>query len=302
MSQETTPNQRLLMALVAVLLGLFLIFIAPFIAVRALNTPLHRLVEVFQVQEPDGVWDTPVKILTATYYVWMTFFVFAGAALLVIANDIRKGVKWARPLALALLSIPSIGGMTMTIPWLVLVMGDALGNKNPDAGVPPALSIMGLGLLGYFIVLLAEKADWKTKLAQVVVFTTTGVVGGFVWMNAQHGVRYFSKLPSAPFMEASESVPELFLGGYVNYAAVLLLIPAIGLMAARKRAGLQLALVGALVTFAVALLAFLDRVALNPVAAQEWLRGALLSAVMAAVLVIPFFSQRILGEKGASEA
>ncbi len=53
-----------------------------------------------------------------------------------------------------------------------------------------------LGLVGYFITLLTEKADWKTKVAQVATFTALGIVGGMVFMNAQHGVRHFLHNPS----------------------------------------------------------------------------------------------------------
>ncbi len=297
MTNVTTPAGRTLMAIIAVLVGFFLMFLSPFITMNALNPALHRLVEVFQVQEPAGVWDTPVGILSATFHFWLTLFVFAGAALVVIAKDIRADKPWARPLALALLSIPSIGGMTMVIPWMVLVMGDALGNKNAEAGLPAAMPIMLIGLAAYFIVLLTEKATMKTKLAQVVVFTALGIVGGMVWMNAQHGVRYFLGRPSAPFFESGESNPELFLGGIVMYAAVSLFILAIGLLAARKESGWYLAMVSAIVTFVAAFLAFIDRITVNPVAAQEWMRGALLSALLVAILVIPFFKKNVLSGK-----
>ncbi|MCB9444422.1 MAG: hypothetical protein H6669_09315 [Ardenticatenaceae bacterium] len=295
MTQETTQKGRTFMAVVIGLAGLFLLFLAPFIAVKALNTPLHRLVEVFQVQDPEGVWDTPVGILTSTYYVWIGLFVFAGAALVMIANDVRVNKPWARPLALMLLSIPSIGGLTMTIPWMVLVMTDALGNNNPAAGAPPAIPIMAVGLVAYFIVLLTEKSARSTKIAQVVVFAMLGLVGGFVWMNAQHGVRYFISAPVYLRAEAGGSNPELFYGGFVNYAAVMLFVPAIGLLAARKESGWYLAMIGAILTFAAAFLSYIDRMGVNPAAAIEWLRGALLSAVLLVILVIPFFKNHVLG-------
>ena len=295
MTQDTTQRGRNIMAIVVFLVGLFLLFLAPYTAMKALDTPLHRLVEIFQVQQPDEVWDTPVGILTATYYVWVGLFTFAGATLVMIANDVRKGKQWARPLSLMLLAIPSIGGLTMTIPWMVLVMTDALGNKNPDAGAPPALIIMIVGLVAYFIVLLTEKSDLKTKTAQIVVFTALGLVGGFVWMNAQHGVRYFNSVPVYLRALSTGSNPELFYGGYVNYAAVMLFVPAIGLLAARKEAGWYLAMIGAILTFVAAFLSYIDRLGVNPAAAVEWQRGAMLSAVLLIILVIPLFKNRVLG-------
>lgn len=295
MTNETTKTGRLVMAIVVVLVGIFLMVLAPYITINALNPALHRLVEVFQPAEPDGVWDTPVKILSATFHTWMALFVFAGALLVLIAKDIYADKKWARPLALALLAIPSIGGMTFVIPHMVLVLTGPGGTKNPDAGVPAGLPIMLVGLIGYFIVLLAEKSDWKTKLAQVVTFGALGVVGGMVFMNAQHGVRHFMHNPSLPFFETEYSNPELFLGGYVMYAAVVLFIVAIGLLAARKESGWYAGMVVGIVTFVAAFLTFIDR--MNVASGQEWLRGAMLSLVLIAILVIPFFKNRVLGKK-----
>ena len=293
MTGETTKTGRIIMTVVAVLVGLFLIFSAPFISMKALTPALHNLVETHQVQQPDGVWDTPVGILTATFHVWIALFVFGGATLLVIAKDIYAGKEWARPLGLTMLALPSMGGMTMVIPWMVLVMQDALGNKNPDAGLPAALPIMVIGLVGYFIMLLTEKADPKTKIAQAVTFGALGVVGGMVFMNAQHGVRHF--LTKGPFYSASESNPELFLGGFVMYAAVALFFVAIWLMASRKEAGWYFGMITGLVTFAAALLAFIDRY--DVPSGQEWLRGAMLSAAFIAILVIPWFKNRVFGKE-----
>jgi hypothetical protein len=291
MTNETTQKGRLIMTVVAVVVGLFLLFSAPFISMKALTPALHNLTEVHQVQQPDGVWDTPVKILTATFHVWIALFVFGGATLLVIAKDIYADKKWARPVALTMLALPSMGGMTMVIPWMVLVWSDALGNKV-SSGMPAALPIMLIGLIGYFIMLLAEKADAKTKIAQVVTFGALGVVGGMVFMNAQHGVRHF--LTKGPFYEASESNPELFLGGFVMYAAVAFFFVAIYLMAARKESGWYFAMITGIVTFAAAFLAFVDRY--NVPSGQEWLRGAMLSAVFIAIIAIPWFRKRIYGE------
>ncbi|MBL7161998.1 MAG: hypothetical protein ISS57_05275 [Anaerolineales bacterium] len=293
MTNETTQKGRTILAILAVVIGLFLIFVAPFISQNALSTPLHRLIEVNQIQDPDGVWDTPVGILTATFNVWIALFVFGGAILIMIAKDIYAGKEWARPLAITMMAIPSMGGMTMTIPWLVLVVTDALGNPNPEAGMPPAMPIMVVGLIGYFSMLLIEKASAMTKVAQTVVFLFHGVVGGMVFMNAQHGVRHF--LTKGPFFNPTDSNPELFLGGFVMYAATAVFFVAIYFMAERKELGWYAAMTVGIVTFAAAFLAFVDRY--NVPSGQEWLRGAMLSAVYLIIMALPWFKKRIYGQE-----
>ena len=293
MTGKTTKTGRIIMTVVAVLVGIFMMFSAPFISMKALTPALHNLIETHQVQQPNGVWDTPVGILTATFHVWIALFVFGRAALVVIAEDIYADKKWARPVALSLLALPSIGGMTMVIPWMVLVMQDALGNKIPDAGMPAAMPIMVIGLISYFIILLTEKAEVKTKIAQAVTFGALGIVGGMVFMNAQHGVRHF--LTKGPHSQKKERQPALFLGGFVMYAAVALFFVAIWLMAARKESGWYFGVITGIVTFVAAFLAFVDRY--NVPSGQEWLRGAMLSAVLIAILVIPWFKNKIFNGK-----
>ena len=174
-----------------------------------------------------------------------------------ITKDVYVDKEWTRPLALTMLALPAMGGIIMAISWIILVMIDAFGNKIPDARMPAAMPIMIVGLVGYFIVLLTEKADAKTKIAQAVTFGALGIVGGMVFMNAQHGVRNF--LTKRPFYEASESNPELFLGGFVMYAAIALFFVAIYLLAARKESGWYVGMISGIVTFVAAFLAFIDR-------------------------------------------
>ncbi len=292
MTGKTTPTQRNLLALVALLMGLFLMLRAPFLTLDTLNPCLRNLIEVWQVAEPNGVWDTPVPILTATFHVWMALFVFAGAVLVVIAKDIRAGKPWARPLALALLALPAVGGLSFFIPWMVLVVRQP-GGKNPNAGMPPALSIMVLGLVAYFLMLWLEQADLKTKIAQGVVFGWLGITAGMVYMNAQHGVRYFMHNPSAPYFDPRYSHPELFLGGYVLYASTALFIIAIGFLAARHPLGWYSGVVAALMTAVVMFLVFLARHQAGASGAVEWLRGALLSLVLLVILGVPWFRERV---------
>lgn len=295
MTNETTQKGRMIMTILAVVIGLFMIFVAPFMAQDALSTPLHRLIEVNQIQQPDGVWDTPVGILTATFNVWIALFVIGGAILLVIAKDIYAGDKeWARPLALTILAIPSMGGMTMAIPWIVLVTTDALGNPNPNnAAVSPAMPIMLIGLVGYFSMLLIEKASAQTKIAQTIVFLLHGVVGGMVFMNAQHGVRHF--LTKGPFFNPTDSNPELFMGGFLMYAATVLFFVAVYFMAARKEIGWYAALTVGIITFSAAFMAYIDRRFVP--SGSEWMRGAMLSAFYFAIMITPWFKKHIYGEE-----
>ncbi|MGD9677872.1 MAG: hypothetical protein AB7V16_05880 [Vulcanibacillus sp.] len=275
------------MAVTTVLMGIFLILLAPYLLIQGLNPALHSLVEAFQVEHPDGVWDTPVAILNVTFHMWMVILFFAGATLLVIAKDLYNGDKKVRAVTLAIMSMVAISGVATVIPWVVLVLPHG-------GGYPPTLTVMIIGLIGYFIVLLTEKSDWQMKVSQITVFSMLGIVGGYIYVNAQHGVRYFNGRPSAPFVESAESNPELFLGGYALYAASFLFPVAIGLLGMKSKRGWQLGVIAAIITFAAQLLAYIDRSVAGTASSKEWLEGALLSLLLIVILFVPFFKNRLV--------
>ncbi|OQX98255.1 MAG: hypothetical protein B6I20_11300 [Bacteroidetes bacterium 4572_117] len=201
MFKETTKNQRMIAAVVAVAIGLYLMIIAPTQAMITLKLALHAVMERLIPFDPD--FYTAVPILGATFGIWMILIVFGGALLLVIAYSIYKGKLEARATGMGVSAIASVAGMTMFIPWMVLIVADysqgpVPGISPPDADVtkiPPVLWIMVVGLIGYFTFLLMDKDELKNKIYKTIIYTGIGVVAGMVFMNAQHGVRYFEFIP-----------------------------------------------------------------------------------------------------------
>lgn len=201
MFKETTKNQRIIAAVVAVVVGLYLMIIAPQQAMGTLKLALHAVMDRLIPFDPD--FYTAVPILGATFAIWMLLIAFGGALLLVLAHGMYKGSLEARAAGMGVAGIASVAGMTMFIPWMVLIVSDysqgpVAGISPPDADVtltPPVLWIMVIGLAAYFTFLFADKDSIKNKFLKAVVYTTIGVVAGMVFMNAQHGVRYFEFIP-----------------------------------------------------------------------------------------------------------
>ena len=196
MSNESTKTQRILMLIVAILGGIYLLTLAPTQAMQtlkiALNQSLTRLVP------HDADFYPSVPILTVTFSAWIVAFAFAGSFLLMIAKKLYDGEKWARAFALGLFAIPSVAGITMMIPWFVLVLAEYPEKGVPPAtysGMPPVMPVLFIGLLFYYVILFADKDTLKNKLLKFVPFTFLGIVSGMVFMNGQHGVRYFIHIP-----------------------------------------------------------------------------------------------------------
>ena len=201
MFKETSKNQRMIAAGVAVLLGFYLMIIAPTQAMSTLKLALHSVMERLIPFDPD--FYTAVPILGATFGIWLILITFGGSLLLVMAYSIYKGNLNARATGLGISAIASVAGMTMFIPWMVLIVSDY--SQGPVSGIlppptdvtkaPSVLWIMVIGLIGYFTFLLMDKDNIKNKIYKTIVYTGIGIVAGMVFMNAQHGVRYFEFIP-----------------------------------------------------------------------------------------------------------
>jgi hypothetical protein len=201
MYKETSKLHRIIAGAVALIAGIYFITIAPSQAMWTLKHALEAVMARLIPFDPD--FYTAVPILGATFGIWMLLLGFGGALLIVLAAGIYKGNLNARAAGLGISGIASVAGMTMFIPWMVLIVSDyshgpVSGISPPPADTimtPPVLWIMVIGLISYFIFLLMDKDTIKDKLLKTVIYTGIGVVAGMVFMNAQHGVRYFAFIP-----------------------------------------------------------------------------------------------------------
>ena len=206
MFNETSKTQRIVMLVVAILGGIFLLLIAPTMAMKTLKIAMNQ--SLLRLVTHDADFYPSIPVLTATYSAWIIAFAFAGAFLLMIAKKIFDGEKWARAFSLGLFAIPSVAGITMSIPWFVLVLAEYPEKGVPPAtysGAPPVMPVLIIGLLFYYVILFADKDSIKNKLLKAIPFTFLGIVSGMVFMNGQHGVRYFIHIPGR-FMKNAEGI------------------------------------------------------------------------------------------------
>ena len=198
---ETTKTQRTVMAVTAVVSGLFMMYVAPSEAMHTLKIALEEVMERLIPFDPD--FYPAVPILGATYSIWMVALWLGGAFAVVLAKKVYDGAQWARSTLLGLAGMTAVAGMTMLIPWMVLVVSDYSGGPvpgilPPPAGtsvMPPVIWTLAFGLLFYYIFLLMDNDSIKNKILKLIPYTAVGVVAGMVFMNGQHGVRYFIFIP-----------------------------------------------------------------------------------------------------------
>jgi len=172
MFHETTKTQRMIMMVAAILGGTYLLALAPTQAMQTLKISLDQ---AFTRLIPyDADFYPAVPVLTATYSLWIMAFIFVGSFLLMLSKKLYQGTAWARAAVLGLFAIPSVAGMTMVIPWFVLVLAEYPEKGVPPAtisGMPTAMPILFISLFFYFVILLADKDTIKNKLLKLVPFT-----------------------------------------------------------------------------------------------------------------------------------
>ena len=322
MFNETSRTQRIILAIVAVVAGVYLIMLAPTQSMQTLKIAMDQA--FVRLIPHDADFYPAIPILSATFSIWMVLLVFAGALSLMLIKKLYDGEKWARATALGIYAVPAVGGITMVIPWFVLVLAEYPDKGVPAAtisGMPPVMPVMLLGLFFYYVMLLADKDSLKNKLLKLIPYTLIGIVAGMVFMNAQHGVRYFIHIPGAilenpphftsPLAHAitnldhldwrtfeftseqmvySPQTLALLLGGYLNYASSAILILAIPFLAMKNKIGWYMATTAALATAAASFQGFFVR------HSTEWLQGGFLSLALLIILLIPIFKKFLIEE------
>lgn len=194
------------------------------------------------------------------------------------------------------------------------------------------MPILFVNLLFYFVILLADQDTLKNKALKLVPFTALGIVSGMVFMNGQHGVRYFIHIPGEFVTDANGLItanptPPPFTSALAHYITNLdhldwrtfEMVSDQAVYSPQTLAlllgGFMLYVASALLIISIPLLAMKNKagwymatsaaLATAIVSFQgfivrhstEWLQGGMLSTILLAILLIPAF-KNLLIEKG----
>ena len=155
--KETSQSVRLIIAILAVVVGLFMIVVAPILVQTSLERVLSGLMVVIQDQPQ---FSSGITLFNLFYPLWRAFGFVAGITLLAISPSIYKGKDWTLPVALTAFAIPSISGMFMFLPYISWV-----------GGFPLPMLIAWVGLAGFWATLLLRKSDRMQKLVDAIKLT-----------------------------------------------------------------------------------------------------------------------------------
>ena len=276
--QDTPRNTRLIIAVIAVIAGLFLITAAPFI----IQTSLERVLsELLIVIEDRPQFASGITLFSLFYPLWRALAFVAGITLLAIVSPIHKGKNWTYPVAMTAFSVPSVSGMFMFLPYISFVGGFPL---------PMVISWVGLG--GFWATLLLRKSERMHKVAAFLTYTFIGMLATHSFVIGIAAQRMLLTRAEKPLF-AGIQWWVLTLSGEVNWIGCIMLIVSIPLLAMRKSSGWWLAFISALSILVIDVPTQVLRTK-----TLDYLYGSLLAIALLIFLSLPKFKSQLVDDVG----
>lgn len=280
--QETPQKNRTIMSIIAIVIGLMMAYLIPFLAQTSLERVLEHLIA--HIDAGNTTFTSGLKLFDFFYPVWRALIFVAGATLIVISQEIKKGTEWTYPLAITLFAVPSIGGMFMFLPYISFV-----------PGFPLPLTISAIGLIGYISFILLRKAETVVKWTRLGVLFFLGMLTTHAFTIGVGAQRTMATRPGYPLYK--DFTWWLFdWAGTVNWVAVLLLFAAIPLLAVGKRKGWWLAVSGSIAILMINIPTQIIRTK-----TLDYFYGAILAIGVLVFTMVPYFKKALLEDENVPE-
>lgn len=274
MTNNTTPTGRQVMAAIAVLAGILCLTIIPMFG----GTAMDVVMKSGWARVADNGAIAP-KMVSFFFPFWMALSMVAGTVLILAARPIYKGEYWARPLALGMLAIPSITAAYFFGPIMVTARQLA----------PQALTMMAIGLIPYFTILLYERTSLSDKLSNFTVFLLLGIMAAGSFTNGFSSLHELLFRPDPKIFTAAQH--GFALGVPIDFLGIILVIIGIPFLAGRTRIGWWLCSIGTLAIFIGTFIFYLSK------GNSFYLAGLTVSLINLVLLHLPQVGGRVLSDQ-----
>lgn len=280
--KETSQKTRLIIAIIAALIGLLMITVVPIIV----QTSLERVLsELLVVVEKEARFTSGIKLFNFFYPFWRALIFVGGIALLAISPAIYKGEEWTFPVAMTVFALPAIGGMFMFLPYITYV-----------GGFPLPMVTSWIGLAGFWSIIFLRNRPRAEKWAQFLAFTFIGMLATHAFVIGIGAQRMLWTRPGQPLFDGLKWWI-LTISGEVNWIGTIMFIIAIPLLAMRKRSGWWLAVISAL-----AILAIDAPTQIIRTNTLDYLYGSILAIGILIFTLVPYFKKHLIDEECTPEA
>lgn len=276
---KATPRaRRLILAILAVVVGLFMITVAPFLIQISMERVVASLIEVAK-SKPQ--YASGVLLFSYSYPLYRGLIFIGGIALIVMARAIHDGEEWTYPASLLASAFPSAGGMFMFLPYVSWV-----------EGFPIPMIISWVGLAFFWSMILMRKVDAWLKWGNFLALTFMGMLTTHAFVVGIGNFRMLMTRPERPLYSGLEwwilswSAP-------IQWICVILFFVGLYLLAARRPTGWWLGVIGAASILAIDAPTQVIRSVLTDTDSLDYLYGSLLSAGLLISLLLPRFRDRL---------
>ncbi|MBK6647975.1 MAG: hypothetical protein IPG44_19905 [Anaerolineales bacterium] len=280
--KETSQTKRSILAVLAVIVGLFMIAVAPFL----IQTSIERVVTELQIvsaQRP--AYASGIPLFSYAFPLYRGLIFIGGIALLLLARPIYHGEEWTFPVALLASAFPSAGGMFMFMPYVSFVDGFP---------IPMAVSIVGL--IFFWSLILLRNVDKWIKWGQFLALTFAGMLSTHAFIVGIGNLRTLMTRPEKPMYDGL-GIWVLAWSQPIQWICVILLFIAIYKIAERKFSGWWLALVSVTSLTAIDVPMQIIRLTMTDSTALDYTYGMPVMLGMFIVLLMPKFKNALIHEE-----
>jgi hypothetical protein len=280
--QNTSPTNRLVLAILAVVVGLFMTIVAPML----IQTSLERVISALLVVSAEKpAYASGILIFSFAYPFYRALIFIGGVMLLLFTKPIYEGREWAYPASLLAAAFPSAGGMFMFLPYVSFV-----------DGFPIPMAISMVGLVFFWSIIFLRNVDKWQKWSHFVALTFAGMLTTHAFTIGTGNLRMLLTRPEKP-LYAGFDWWVLAWSAPVQWICVILLFVAIYKLAAGTRIGWWLALIAATSIFAIDVPTQFIRTFIAHSDSLDYLYGSLLSGGLIFALFFPKFKLVQLGKE-----
>ena len=279
--KATSQAKRSILAILAVIVGLFMIIAAPFL----IQTSLERVVTELQIvsaQKP--AYASGIPLFSYAFPLYRGLIFIGGIALLLLALPIYRGEEWTFPVALLASAFPSAGGMFMFMPYVSFVDGFP---------IPMAVSIVGL--IFFWSLILLRNVDKWIKWGQFLALTFAGMLTTHAFIVGIGNLRTLMTRPEKP-MYNGLGTWVLAWSQPIQWVCVILLFIASYKIAERKFSGWWLALISVTSLTAIDVPMQIIRLTMTDSTALDYTYGMPVMLGMFIVLLMPKFKKALIAE------
>jgi hypothetical protein len=276
--KETPRTRRLILAILAVVVGLFMIAVAPFLIQISMERVVASLIEVSK-SKPQ--YASGVLLFSYSYPLYRGLIFIGGIALIAMARAIYDGQEWTYAASLLASAFPSAGGMFMFLPYVSWV-----------EGFPIPMIISWVGLAFFWSMILLRKVDPWLRWGNFLALTFMGMLTTHAFVVGIGNFRMLLTRPDKPLYAGLEwwilswSAP-------IQWICVILFFVGLYLLAARRPAGWWLGVIGAASILAIDAPTQVIRTVLTDTDSLDYLYGSLLSTGLLISLLLPRFRERL---------